>query len=307
MKPLFRRRFRRNPDRRERRGLLDRDLAGAAQIEQSEERDGLLDPRELAHLLVEVEARPAPQDGAEPLDELRHRREAQRHVRERHLRRLDREHADHLRELLGLLRRERRLDLRRERRRPEPEEPVALGLEPLPQPAGRVLHPPVLGEPPRELLGRGLRLELGELRRLLREETARLQLEERGDEHEELAARLEIELVALERAARGRRARSRPRRARADRARPSGRGSAGGRTGLRTRRDRARAPGRSRANRTRATGRAHAGRPSSAPFGIGRGASRLRRRRAFGGVAHELPPDEEGDARDEARRARPRS
>ena len=101
-------------------------------------------------------------------------------------------------ELLRLLRRERHLDLRRERRRPEPEEPVALALEPVAQPAGRVLHPPVLGEPPRELLGGGLRLELGELRRLLREEPARLQLEQRGDQHEELAAGLEIELVALQ-------------------------------------------------------------------------------------------------------------
>ena len=80
---------------------------------------------------------------------------------------------------------------------PSRKNAVALRLEPLAEPAGRVLHPPVLGEPPRELLGRGLRLELGELGRLLREEAARLQLEQRGDEDEELAARLEVELVAL--------------------------------------------------------------------------------------------------------------
>ena len=118
-------------------------------------------------------------------------------MRERDLRRLDREQAHHLREPLRLLRRERRLDLRRERRRPEPEEAVALGLEPLAQPAGGLLHPPVLGEPPRELLGRRLRLELGELGRLLGEEAARLQLEQRRDQDEELAARLEVELLAL--------------------------------------------------------------------------------------------------------------
>src|SRR5581483_2535655 len=40
-------------------------------------------------------------------------------------------------------------------------------------------------------------LELGELGRLVREETARLQLEQRRDQDEELAARVEIELVAL--------------------------------------------------------------------------------------------------------------
>ena len=96
-----------------------------------------------------------------------------------------------------LLRRELQLDLRRERRRADPEEAVALGREPLAQPRRRLLHPPVLGEPPRELLGRRLRLELGELGRLLGEEAARLQLEQRRDEDEELAARLEVELVPL--------------------------------------------------------------------------------------------------------------
>src|SRR6266545_513384 len=187
----------RDSDRREGGGLFDRDLAGATEIEEREERHGLLDARELPHLLFEVEARTPPQHGAEPLEELRHGREAQRHVLERDLRRLDRQQADHLRELLRVLRPERRLDLRGERRRAEPEVPLALRREPLPQPRRRVLHPPVFGEPPRELLGCGLRLELGELGRLLREEAARLQLEERGDEDEELAAGFEIELFAL--------------------------------------------------------------------------------------------------------------
>ena len=69
--------------------------------------------------------------------------------------------------------------------------------EPLAQPRGGLLHAPVLGEPARELLRGRLGLELGELGRLLREEAARLQLEQRRDEDEELAARLEVELLAL--------------------------------------------------------------------------------------------------------------
>ena len=80
---------------------------------------------------------------------------------------------------------------------PDPEEAVALAREPLAEPRGRLLHPPVLGEPPRELLGGRLRLELGELGRLLREQAARLQLQQRRDEHEELAARVEVELIPL--------------------------------------------------------------------------------------------------------------
>ena len=70
-------------------------------------------------------------------------------------------------------------------------------LEALREPAGRLLHAPVLGEAPRQLLGGLLRLELGELGGLLGEEAARLQLEERGDQDEELAAGLEVELLAL--------------------------------------------------------------------------------------------------------------
>ena len=188
----------RDSDRRERSGLFDRDLTGAARSSSARKATACSTRERLAHLLVEVETGAAPQHGAEPLEELRHRREAERHVRERDLRRILREEPDHSRELLGLLRRERHLDLRRERRRAEPEETVALRLEPLPEPAGGVLHPPVLRETPRELLGGRLRLELGELGGLLREEPAGLQLEERRDQDEELAAGLEVELVALE-------------------------------------------------------------------------------------------------------------
>src|SRR6185437_7491867 len=44
-----------------------------------------------------------------------------------------------------------------------PEEALTLLLEPLPQPGGGLLHAPVLGESPGELLGGLLGLELGEL------------------------------------------------------------------------------------------------------------------------------------------------
>ena len=63
--------------------------------------------------------------------------------------------------------------------------------------AGALLRAAVLGEPARQLLGRLLGLELGELGLLVGEERARLQLEQRRDQDEELAARVEVELVAL--------------------------------------------------------------------------------------------------------------
>ena len=86
---------------------------------------------------------------------------------------------------------------RRERGRAEPEEPVARGLEPLGEPGRGLLRAPVLGEAPRELLGGHLRLELGELGVLVGEQPARLQLEQRRDQDEELAARVEVELIPL--------------------------------------------------------------------------------------------------------------
>jgi hypothetical protein len=118
-------------------------------------------------------------------------------VREGDLGRILREQAKSARQRLGILCRERRLDPRCEGRRAEAEETLALGCEALAQPGRSFLGAPVLREAPRELLRRLLRLELGELGRLVREERARLQLEERGDEDEELAARLEVELVPL--------------------------------------------------------------------------------------------------------------
>jgi hypothetical protein len=116
---------------------------------------------------------------------------------ERDLRRLRSEQPQHGAERGRILRRERRLDLRRKRRRAEPEEPVALRREPLAEPGRGLLRAPVLGEPPRELLRRLFGIELRELGVLLGEKRARLQLEQCGDEDEELAARLEVELVAF--------------------------------------------------------------------------------------------------------------
>src|SRR6185295_13194131 len=64
------------------------------------------------------------------------------------------------------------------------------------EPGGRLFHPAIFREAPRELLGCFLGLELTELCRFVREQRARLQLEERRDEHEKLTACLEIELVS---------------------------------------------------------------------------------------------------------------
>ena len=61
----------------------------------------------------------------------------------------------------------------------------------------RLLGAPVLGQPAGQLLGGLLGLELGELGLLLREHRARFQLEQRGDQDEELAAGVEIELATV--------------------------------------------------------------------------------------------------------------
>ena len=116
---------------------------------------------------------------------------------ERHLRRFGRQPTQRLGECLGLLRRDAGLGTRRERRRAEPEVAVVLSLQPLQQPPGRLLDPAELLQPPGQLLCSLLRVEVGELDLLLREELARLQLQQRADEDEELAAGVEIEPLAF--------------------------------------------------------------------------------------------------------------
>src|SRR5207302_7670432 len=180
-----------NPYRRERRRRCECELILLAQLEQREERDGDLRAREPQHLLVEVEQRAATKQRPPALEELRDRRKRKPHVRGGGRRRLDREQT-HRRcqrqRVLGCNSRFRPGG--RERRRTQPEE--ARLHEPLPEPDRRLLRPPVLGEPARELLCRLLRLELAELGLLLGEETAGLQLEQRRDQDEELTACVEV-------------------------------------------------------------------------------------------------------------------
>jgi len=82
---------------------------------------------------------------------------------------------------------------RGKRGRAETEEAALRCGEPLGEPTRSVLHLPVDGQTPRELLGRLLRLELGELDLVACEQTARLELEECRDQDEELAAGVELE------------------------------------------------------------------------------------------------------------------
>src|SRR5438067_2580116 len=184
-----------DPDRRERRRLLELDLAAAAQLEQREERDRLLDPRQPGHLGVEVEAAASAQNGTKTREELHHGWKPKLHVRERNRRRLGREPAQRIRERGRILGREPALDLWSEGRRPQPEEPVGLRLEQLGEELCAALRPPVGREPPRQLARRLLWLELGELGVLVRKERTRLQLEQRRHQDEELAARFEVARV----------------------------------------------------------------------------------------------------------------
>ena len=187
-----------NPDRGERRGLLERDLAGLAQLEQGEERDGLLDPRQAR----------------------RPRRRSRSGAGGRARRGSARGTARQAGSAAPCARARPAAAGSASTRSAAASCSGSCGASPAPAAAraapgrrgssgrarrpsrsasqrGRLLHAPVLGEAPRQLLGRLLRLELGELGLLVREERARLQLEQRGDQDEELPARLEIELVAL--------------------------------------------------------------------------------------------------------------
>ena len=86
---------------------------------------------------------------------------------------------------------------RRERCGPEAEVALALGVDAFAEPDRGVLHAPVLGEPAGQLLGGLLGLELSELGSLVREEVPRLDLQQRRDQDEELAACVEVDLVAV--------------------------------------------------------------------------------------------------------------
>ena len=84
---------------------------------------------------------------------------------------------------------------RRERCRAGSEEPVRLRGQPLFEPGCTRFYPPVLGEPLRELGSRLVRVELVDVELVvLGKQHARLQLEQGGDEDEELTAELEIGL-----------------------------------------------------------------------------------------------------------------
>ena len=91
---------------------------------------------------------------------------------------------------------------RRERRRPEPEEAVALASSRSASQAAASFARRYSAEPPRRAPRPPPRARARQLGLLVREEPARLQLEQRRDEHEELAARLEVELARARRAAR---------------------------------------------------------------------------------------------------------
>src|SRR5205823_6258324 len=76
-------------------------------------------------------------------------------------------------------------------------EAVALGVQALREPRRGGLDRAVLLEAPGQLLGGLVRRELGEVHLLLGEELARLQLEQRRDQDEELADRVEVEPLLL--------------------------------------------------------------------------------------------------------------
>ena len=97
-------------------GLCEHDLAGLAQLEQCEEGDGLLDPREAGDLAVEVEDAAAAKDRTKALEELRDGREAEGHVREGHLRRGHGQSSQRIREERWILLGQPPLRARRERR-----------------------------------------------------------------------------------------------------------------------------------------------------------------------------------------------
>ena len=191
----------RDADRLEEVGLRRTRLAALDQLEQGDERRRLGAALEARDLVVEDEAAAGAHEQPEALDERPHR---------------DGAPADHRRvDALAAARAgaaSPRPGARAARPRAAPagrggaygagvvrntRRPgggAALG-----EPVGRALEALVLGEALRELLGRGLGVELLLVVGLGVDEQARLELAERGDEHEELRERLEVDLLgALE-------------------------------------------------------------------------------------------------------------
>src|SRR6476659_8346236 len=144
--------------------------------------------------MLEIEARTPPQYRPKLLEEPRHGREAQLEMSQRDLRGLRDQRLQQDRQRSWILLREPPLHGGRQRSRPEPEVALAFRRQTLGQPLRRSLDPALLLEPPSQLLGRLAGVEVLEIG-LAREQPPRLQLEQRRDQDEKLAARIEIELV----------------------------------------------------------------------------------------------------------------
>ena len=161
-------------DRRERRGLRERDLAALRSSSSARNATACSTRESPPTSASKSNTPPSAQHRAEALEELRDGREAQRHVRERHLRRLHRQPSQRRRERARILRREPALGRgasgagprRKKRSRSAASRRAS-------QPAASFIAP-VLREPPRELLGGLLGLELGELGVLIGEESRAL-------------------------------------------------------------------------------------------------------------------------------------
>ena len=186
----------RDADGLEEVGLGGARLAALDQLEQGDERRRLCAALERRDLLVEDEAAARAHEQPEALDERPH---GDRAAPDR--RRVDApgrlEQVQHrLGQPPGLLVDERRRRARRgvrRRRRAEDAQPgggAALG-----EPLRRALEALVLGEAQRELLGGGLGVDLLLVLGVGVDEQARLQLAQRGHQHEELRERLEVDLL----------------------------------------------------------------------------------------------------------------
>ena len=187
----------RHADRRERRGLLDRDLPGAAQLEERQERDGLLDARRAPRPPGRSRSATGAEQRAEPLEELRTGGKRSSRCASETCGGSAASARSNAASAAGSCGASRRSPFGASGAGPSRKNRSRSAASRSPSHAAALLDPPVLLEPPRELLGGLLRLQLLELAVLAGEQAARLQLQQRRHEHEELAARVEIELFAL--------------------------------------------------------------------------------------------------------------